>query len=397
MATIKGNEVLIAGMARTPIGSFQGGLSTLSAVELGLAAAKGALKRAKVDGADIDDVVAGVVYKEGLKGNPARQIQLGLNIPVATPACTVEQQCASGMRALDVAADRIALGKTNLALVCGIESMSNVPYMMLGARKGLRLGPATIEDALLYDALHDAFIGQHMGITAENIAERYNITRAEQDQLALISQQRAAVAQAEGWFKDEIVPVKVETRRGVVVVDEDEHPRQTTLDQLSKLKPVFKKDGTVTSGNASGINDGACAAVLVSPETADRKGLTPLIRILSIASVGCEPEVMGLGPVYAIPKAIADAGLSEADIEYYEINEAFAAQVAACLKLLNIPMDKVNACGSGIALGHPVGMTALRLVITAYYEMKRRGVKIGCASLCAGGGPAMAVVFERLK
>ena len=390
-------EVVITGMARTPIGSFMGSLSGLSAVELATIAARAAMERAGVKAGEIDEVVAGLIFKEGLKGNPARQIQLGLGIPVAVPAMTVEQQCASSMRALEVACQQILLGKTQAALVCGMESMSNIPHLLLGSRKGTRLGAAKLEDAMLYDGLHDAFSGEHMGVTAENVADMYGISREEQDQMACLSQRRALDAIAAGQFKEEIVPVEVKTRKGTVIVDRDEHPRATSMEELGALKAVFKKGGTVTSGNASGINDGACAVVIMSSGRAQELGLKPLARILGSVSVGCEPHLMGIGPIEAVSRAIKEAGLSAADIDYYEINEAFAAQAAACIKTLGLDMSKVNANGSGIALGHPVGMTSLRLIISGYYELKRRGGKYCCASLCAGGGPAMATVFERLE
>ena len=390
--TIK--EVVIVGMCRTAIGRFQGSLSSVPAVELAKTVSAAAIERAGVDPQNIEEVVLGVVYKHGMKGNPARQVQLALGIPVTGPAATVEQQCASSLRALEIACQQIQLGKTQAALVCGVESMSNVPYMLLNARRGFVMGPARAEDAMQYDALTDAFSGESIMRTAENVAQEYGVSRKEQDEYALLSQQRAYTAIKEGVFKEEIVPVKVKTRQGAGVFAVDEHPRATTIDELSALKPVFMKEGTVTAGNSSGINDGASAAVIMSADRAKSLGLKPLARILSTVTVGCEPEIMGIGPIYAIPKAIKLAGLKKSDVDYYEINEAFAAQVVPCLKILKIPLEQVNANGSGIALGHPVGMTGLRLIISGYYELKRRGGKIGCASLCAGGGPAMAAVYE---
>lgn len=389
-------DVVMVGMARSPIGNFQGSLSSVPPVELVKTVAAEALRRSGAKAESIQEVTLGCVFKHGMKGNPARQVQIGLGMPPSGPAVTVEQQCASSLRALEIACQQIQLGKTNAALVCGVESMSNIPYMMMSARKGLRLGPATVEDAMQYDGLVDVFGGESIMRTAENVAARYGITRKAQDEYAMLSQNRAADAIEAGRFKDEIVPIEVKTRKGVTVVENDEHPRHTTMEELSALRPAFMKDGTVTAGNASGINDGASAAVIMSAEKATELGLKPLVKILSTVTVGCEPEVMGIGPIYAIPKAIALAGLEQSDIDYYEINEAFAAQVLPCLQELNIPLDKVNANGSGIALGHPVGMTGLRLVISGYYELKRRGQRYGCASLCAGGGPSMAVVFEVL-
>ncbi|MDL2286410.1 thiolase family protein [Desulfococcaceae bacterium OttesenSCG-928-F15] len=397
MSKAGAKEVVIVGMARTPIGDFLGSLSSLSAVELANIAAKAAMERAGVKPEQIDEVTAGMVYKDGAKGNPARQIQIAMGIPVKAAAVTVEQQCASSMRALEVACNQIQLGKTKAALVCGLESMSNIPYLLMKARTGYRMGPGQLEDGLFYDALVDVFSNQHIGMTAERVADLYKISREEQDAMALMSQDRASKAIEKGFFKEEIVPVEIKTRKGTVIVDRDEHPRATTMEALGALRPAFKKDGSVTAGNASGINDGACAAVIMSAERAAELGITPLVKILSTTSYGCAPEIMGIGPIYAIPQAIEEAGLKASDIEYYEINEAFAAQAAACIKELKLDMAYVNGNGSGIALGHPVGMTSLRLVISGYYEMKRRGVRYGCASLCAGGGPAMAVVFERLS
>lgn len=390
------NEVVIVGMARTAIGNFMGSLSSLSAVELGIIAGKEAMKRGNVKPEYIDEVVTGMVYKAGLKGNPARQIQINLGIPVTSGATTIDQQCASGMRALEIACQQIILGKTKVALVCGIESMSNVPYLSLSTRKGVKMGNVSLEDGLLYDGLIDAFSNIHMANTAENIAEEYNIKREEQDELAVLSHKRALQAIREGKFKEQIVPIEIETKKGSFIFDTDEHPRETSFEKLSKMEPAFKKDGTITAGNASSLNDGASAMVIMSKARAEELGLIPLAKILSTATVGVEPRVMGIGPIYAIPKAAEFAKILMDDIQYYEINEAFAAQIIACINVLNIKMDKINVNGSGISLGHPVGSTGLRLLIAAYYELIERNQKIGCGSLCAGGGPAMAVIIERL-
>lgn len=389
-------EIVIVGMARTAIGNFMGSLSNLSAVDLGVIVGKEAMKRSNIKAEFIDEVTTGMVYKAGLKGNPARQIQINLGIPVSAGAITIEQQCASGMRALEIACQQILLGKTKAALVCGIESMSNVPYLSLNVRKGAKMGNITLEDGLLYDGLIDAFSFVHMANTAENIAEEYNISREEQDELALVSHNRALKSIKNGKFKEQIVPIEIKTKKGIFIFDTDEHPRETSMELLAKMKPVFKKDGTITAGNASSLNDGASAMVIMSKERADELGLKPLAKILSTATVGVEPRIMGVGPIYAIPKAAEFAKILMDDIQYYEINEAFAAQVIACIRVLNIKMDKVNVNGSGISLGHPVGSTGLRLLIAAYYELIERNQKIGCGSLCAGGGPAMAVIIERL-
>lgn len=397
MCKVKRIDVVVVGMARSPIGSFLGALSSVSAMNLVKTVAEAALKRSGVKSADVDEVVLGTVFKHGMKGNPARQVQIDLGIPAAGPAVTVEQQCASSLRALEIACQQILLEKTQTALVCGVESMSNVPYLLLNARKGLRMGPSVVEDAMQYDGLIDVFSGESIMRTAENVAERYQISREEQDGYAFLSQQRASDAIKAGRFKEEIVPIEIKSRKGTAVVDTDEHPRATTMEELSALKPAFMENGTVTAGNSSGINDGASAMVIMSSEKARELGLKPLARILSTVTIGCDPEVMGIGPIYAIPKAIELAGLKKNEIDYYEINEAFAAQVLPCLKELNIPLDHVNANGSGIALGHPVGMTGLRLIISGYYELKRRNKRYGCGSLCAGGGPSMAVVYEVLS
>lgn len=390
-------SVVIIGAARTPIGDFLGSLKDVTAVDLGVIAARAAMERAGVSPEQVEDVVGGMVYKEGVKGNPARQVQLKCGIPVEAPAVTVEQQCASGMRALEIAAQQIMLGKSNISLVVGMENMSQVPYLLMGARTGYRMGPGCVEDALLYDALHDAFHGYHMGVTAENLAERYGITRQEQDELALLSHQRAVAAIREGKFKEEIVPVEVKTRKGTVVVDTDEHPRpDTSLEALSKLRPVFKEGGTVTAGNASGINDAAAALILMAESKARELGVKPLAKIVSTASYGVAPEIMGIGPAYAIPKALKFAGLQLEDIDYFEINEAFAAQFLAVNRELKLDIERVNANGSGIALGHPVGCTGVRIIVTLLFELRRRGGRYGVASLCVGGGPAMATVVEMI-
>ncbi|AEG14413.1 acetyl-CoA acetyltransferase [Desulfofundulus kuznetsovii DSM 6115] len=388
-------NVVVIGAARTPIGDFLGSLKDVSAVDLGVLAARAAMERAGVRPEQIEDVVVGMVYKAGVKGNPARQVQLKCGIPVEVAAATVEQQCASGMRALEIAVQQILLGKSRVSLVVGMESMSQVPYLLMGARTGYRMGSARVEDALLYDALYDAFYNYHMGVTAENLADKYGITRQEQDKLALLSHQRAVAATLEGKFKEEIIPVEVKSKKGITVVDTDEHPRpDTSLEALSKLRPIFKEGGTVTAGNASGINDGAAALVLMTESRARELGIKPLAKVISTASYGVAPEIMGIGPVYAIPKALKYAGLQLNEIDYFEINEAFAAQLLAVNRELKLDMDRVNANGSGISLGHPVGCTGVRIVVTLLFELRRRGGRYGVASLCAGGGPAMATVIE---
>ena len=390
-------NVVIVGAKRTAIGDFLGSLKDISAVELGTAAVKAALEQSGVTPEQVEDVVGGMVYKAGAKGNPARQVQLNAGIPVTAGAVTIEQQCASAMRALEVASQQIMLDKVDISVAVGIESMSQVPYLLLEARNGFRMGPSKVEDSLLIDALHDAFHGYHMGMTAENLAGRYHISREEQDELAYLSHARAVKAIKEGKFKDEIVPVEIKSKKNSVIFDTDEHPRaDVDKEKLAGLRAAFKKDGTVTAGNASGINDGAAAMVLMAEEKAQELGIKPLARIIATATYGVAPENMGIGPAFAIPKALKFAGLDANDIDYYEINEAFAAQFLACNRELKLDMDKVNANGSGIALGHPVGCTGIRILTTLIYEMKRRQNHYGVASLCVGGGPAMATVLEIL-
>lgn len=390
-------EVVIVSAARTPIGKFLGSLKSLSAVELGVIAVNAAVERAGIKPEQVQDVVAGMVYKAGVKGNPARQVQLEVGIPLQAGAVTVDQQCASGMRAFEIAVSQIMLGKADVGVALGIESMSNVPHILLNARNGYRLGGETIQDSLLYDALHCAFSGEHMGITAEKLADIYSISRVEQDEHAVLSHERAIEAQRAGKFADEIVPVEIKTRKGTVIVREDECPDDNTSTEiLGKLRPAFIKDGSVTAGNASSINDGAAAVVLMSAEKAKALGIIPLAKVISTATVGVDPSVMGIGPVYAIPKALDYAKLNIEDVDYFEINEAFAAQFLAVNKELNLSMDKVNANGSGISLGHPVGCTGIRILVSLINELKRRDGKYGCASLCVGGGPAMATIIENI-
>ncbi|GHU65620.1 acetyl-CoA acetyltransferase [Clostridia bacterium] len=392
-------EVVIVSTARTPIGDLQGSLKTVEPVELGKIAAKGAIERSGVDRKEFQELATGMLYKHGHKGNPARQIQLGVGLPEAGYSYTIDQQCASGMKAVELITESILLGKTDVGLAIGLESMTKAPYLLKNAREGYRLGngPEVI-DTILQDGLICAMEGYHMGLTAENLASEYGITREEQDELALLSHQRAIAAQDAGKFDEEIVPVVLETRKGRQVIDKDEHPRRDiSLESLAKLRPAFKKDGgTVTAGNASGVNDAAAALVLMSADKARELGVTPLARVVSTANFGVEPRIMGIGPAYAIPKALDLAGLKPDDIGYYEINEAFAAQFLACNRELKLDLEKVNANGSGIGLGHPVGCTGARIIVALIHELKRRGEQYGVASLCVGGGPAMAVVVENI-
>ncbi len=391
------HEVWIVGAKRTPIGDLLGKLKDVSAVDLGVTAVTAALGQAGVSPAEVQELACGQIYKAGAKGNPGRQVQLKCGMPVEGYACTIDQQCGSGMKAFEIASQSIMLGKSDVAVAVGIESMSQAPYLLKGAREGYRMGNGELLDSMLYDGLVCAIMGYHMGNTAENLAQKYNITRQEQDELALLSHQRAVKAIQGGVFDAEIVPVTIESRKGPVIVDRDEHPRaDVTLEKLSAMKPAFKKDGTVTAGNASGVNDGAAALVLVSAEKGKALGLKPMAKLRSTANFGVPPEVMGIGPAYAVPKAIALAGLTAADIGYYEINEAFAAQFLAVNRELKLSMDQVNGNGSGIGLGHPVGCTAARIIVSLIYEMQRRDARFGLASLCVGGGPAIGTVIEKM-
>ena len=390
-------EVWIVGAKRTPIGDFLGKIKDVSAVDLGVTAVNAALAQAKVAPSQLQELACGQIYKAGAKGNPGRQIQLKCGMTVEGYACTIDQQCGSGMKAFEIVSQSIMLGKSDIAVAVGIESMSQAPYLLKGAREGYRMGNGEIIDSMLYDGLICAMMGYHMGLTAENLAEKYQISRQEQDELALLSHQRATRAIQNGIFDAEIVPVTIETKKGPVVISQDEHPRaDISFEKLATMKPAFKKDGTVTAGNASGVNDGAAALVLVSADKGKELGLNPLARLRSTANFGVPPEIMGIGPAYAVPKAIQLAGLAPEDIGYYEINEAFAAQFLAVNRELNLDMAKVNANGSGIGLGHPVGCTAARIIVSLIYEMQRRDVRFGLASLCVGGGPAIGTVIEKM-
>lgn len=390
-------EVVIVGAARTAIADFMGSLKDVSDIDLGVTALKGALDKAGVEPGQIEEVVAGNCMQGASPGNVARHVAINSGVPVESPAMTVNQQCPSSMRAAEVVAQQILLGKYDTGAVVGTENMSSAPYLLLKARSGYRLGTGeTIQDSMMYNGLICGFIKAHMGVTAENVAEMYQISRREQDELALLSNQRAMAAIKAGKFKEEIVPVEVKTRKGSVLFDTDEHPKDADMDSLAKLPPAFKKDGTVTAGNSSGINDGASALILMSATKAKELGVRPLARIVSTASGAVEPRIMGMGVVPAVQRALKFANLKKEDIDYWEINEAFAAQFLGVNRELKLSLDIVNANGSGIGLGHPVGCTGARLIVALIYEMHRRGVRYGCASLCAGGGPGAAAIVELL-
>ena len=396
------NEVVLVSAARTAIGKFMGSLKDVPARDLAMTAGQAAIERSGVPADQIDEICMGQLYT-GMQGSlPANQVGKRLGLPDRAGAVSVNQNCSSGMRAAEIAAQNIMLGKTDIGLVVGVESMTNAPYMIPNARMGYRMGPGQIEDSMLHDGLVDELVPGHMGLTAENVAERYQITRQECDELALLSHTRAKESIDGGYFKKEIVPVPLKSKRGPQTFENDEHLiRDCSIESLQALRPAFKKDGAVTAGNASGINDGASAAVLMSKKKADELGIKPLMKLVSVCTEGCPAVVMGIGPAYSIPKALKQAGLTWDDIQYWEINEAFAAQwlgVGRVLKNehnIDIDMDKVNHHGSGIALGHPVGSTGLRILVTLYHEMERMDYEFGGASLCVRGGPSMASLWTR--
>ena len=389
-------EVVIVGAARTPVGAFGGTLSKMSAVDLGVIAAKEAMKRAGIKPEDVDDTIAGCILQAGLGQNVARQISIKSGIPVERPAMTLNKLCGSGLRAVSMAAQFIMLGDADIILAGGTESMSNSPYVLPANRWGQRMGDGKIVDTLIKDALSYVFYDYHMGITAENIAERWNIHRKEQDEFALVSQNRAEEAQLSGRFKEEIVPVEVPQRKKEpAIVTEDEHPKHgMTMDKLGRAKAAFKKDGTVTAGNASGINDGAAMLVVMSKEKADEMGLDPLCTIVSHGSAGVDPSIMGYGPVPASRIALEKANMTIDDIDLVEANEAFAAQSIAVVRDLGIDPEKVNVNGGAIALGHPVGASGARILITLIYEMMKRESKTGLATLCIGGGMGTSLIIK---
>ena len=391
-------KVVIASAARTPIGSYGGALKSVSAQDLGITAVKGAIDRAGIKPEDVDEMVFGCVLQAGLGQNVARQISIGAGIPKEKPAMTLNIVCGSGLRSVSLAAQMIMAGDSDIVVAGGTESMSNAPYLLQNERWGARMGDKKVVDEMIKDGLWDAFNDYHMGMTAENIVEKFGLTREEQDELAAMSQNRAEKARAEGKFKDEIVPVEVKDRKGnVTVVDTDEHIREgVTAEGISKLKPAFKRDGgSVTAANASGLNDGSAALVVMSEEKAKELGVKPLATIVSYATEGVDPAIMGTGPIPTVRKALEKADLKLEDIDLIEANEAFAAQALSVIKELGLNTDIVNVNGGAIALGHPVGASGARILTTLHYEMKKRYSKKGIATLCIGGGMGTAVVVER--
>ncbi|KRU27836.1 acetyl-CoA acetyltransferase [Clostridium sporogenes] len=389
-------NVVIASAVRTPIGKFGGTLKSVSAIELGSIVIKEALKRANVKPEDVDEVIMGNVLQAGLGQNSTRQSAVAAGIPVEVPSFTINKVCGSGLRAVSLATQLIKLGDDDIVVAGGTENMSAAPYLLEKARWGQRMGDGKIVDEMIRDGLWESFNDYHMGITAENIAEQWGITREEQDEFSAKSQQKAEKAVKEGRFKEEIVPVVIKSRKGEVVFDTDEFPRfGATKESLSKLKPAFKKDGTVTAGNASGINDGAAALVIMSEEKANELGIKPLAKIVSYGTSGVDPKIMGYGPFYATKKTLEKANLKIADMDLIEANEAFAAQSLAVAKDLGFDMDKVNVNGGAIALGHPIGCSGARILTTLLYEMEKRNSKHGLATLCIGGGMGTAIIVER--
>ncbi len=388
-------EVVIVGAARTPVGGFNGGLSSLPAHKLGEVAIKGALERAGVAAEDVSEVIMGQILAAGEGQNPARQAAMAAGIPHEKTAYGINQLCGSGLRTVALGYQAIKMGDSDIVVAGGHESMSQAPHVM-HLRNGIKMGSGEMMDTMLRDGLMDAFAGYHMGNTAENIAQQWQLTRDEQDEFAANSQQKAEAAMKAGKFKDEIVPVTIKTRKGETVVDTDEHPKEgVTAEGLGKLRAAFDKEGTVTAGNASGINDGGAAVVLMSAEEAEKRGTTPLARIKSWATAGVDPAIMGTGPIPASRMALEKAGWTTDDLDLVEANEAFAAQACAVNKDMGWDTDKVNVNGGAIALGHPIGASGARVLVTLLYEMQKRDAKKGLATLCIGGGMGIAMCLER--
>jgi acetyl-CoA C-acetyltransferase len=389
------DDIVIVSAARTPVGAFNGAFANLPAHELGKVALKAALERAGVEGAQVSEVIMGQILSAGQGQNPARQASIAAGIPVESPAWGVNQLCGSGLRTVALGYQAILNGDSQIVVAGGQESMSMAPHCA-HLRNGVKMGNFDMVDTMIKDGLWDAFNGYHMGNTAENVAQKYQITRAQQDEFAVASQNKAEAAQKAGKFKDEIAPVTVKSRKGDVVVDADEYPRHgTTLDTVGKLRPAFTKDGTVTAGNASGINDGAAAVVLMTASEAAKRGTTPLARIVSWAHAGVDPAIMGTGPIPSSRAALAKANWKIEDLDLIEANEAFAAQACAVNKDLGWDTGKVNVNGGAIALGHPIGASGARVLVTLLHEMQRRNARKGLATLCIGGGMGIAMCVER--
>jgi acetyl-CoA C-acetyltransferase len=395
MAEIK--EAVIISAVRTPVGKFLGALKDLKATELGAIAVREAVKRAGVNPEDVDEVIMGCVIQAGLGQNPARQAALHSGLPNTVSAVTVNKVCGSGLKAIMMAAQGVQLGDTEIVVAGGMESMSNAPYLLPKAREGYRLGNGTLVDTVINDGLWCAFDDQHMGCTGEVVSERFHVSRAEQDEYSLNSHRKASAAIKSGKFRDEIIPVEIKQRKGPpVIFDTDEPVREdTSLESLSKLKPAFKEGGTVTAGNAPGVNDGASAVVVTSAERAKTLGIEPMARIVGQATSGGEPKLVMMAPVEAIKKLLKKIGWTLSDVDLIELNEAFAVQAVAITRELNLDPEKLNVNGGAVALGHAIGQSGSRILTTMLYEMKRRDVHRGIAALCLGGGNAVAMAVER--
>lgn len=390
-------EVVIVSACRTAIGKFGGSLKDVPAAELGAIVIDEAIKRAGIDKAIVDEVVMGNVLQAAQGQNPARQAMIKAGLPVETPAMTINKVCGSGLRCVSLAAQMIKAGDADVIVAGGMENMSAAPYAIPKARYGYRMGNGVLVDTMIKDGLWDAFNDYHMGITAENVAEQFGVSREDQDALGARSQQKACEAIKSGAFKDQIVPVVIHGKKGDTVFDTDEFPREgTTVESLAKLKPAFKKGGTVTAGNASGINDGAAAFVVMSADKAAELGLKPMAKVVSYASAGVDPSIMGIGPVPSSRKALEKAGLTVDDLSLVEANEAFAAQSVYVVRELGLDMSKVNIHGGAIALGHPIGASGARILVTLLYGLKEVGGKYGLATLCIGGGQGTACIVENL-
>lgn len=389
-------ETVIVSAVRTPIGNFNGSLAPLSAIEMGSIVIRETLKRAGFGANEIDEVIMGNVLQAGLGQNPARQAAIHADIPENIPSFTLNKVCGSGLKAATLAAQAIRCGDATAVIAGGMESMTNAPYLLNSkARWGYRMGNGQVIDTMVHDGLWCSFNNYHMGMTAENVSCEYNISREEQDQLAYESQQKAIKAIENGNFKNEIVPVAIKSKKGEILFDTDEYPKAgTTITTLANLKPAFTKEGRVTAGNASGINDGAAALLIMSREQAEKMGIKPLARILSYASAGVNPSIMGVGPISATKKALMKADLTIKDVDLIEANEAFAAQFLAVGKELGFPKERVNVYGGAIALGHPIGASGARILVTLVHALRQRNEKIGLATLCIGGGQGIAMIIE---
>jgi acetyl-CoA C-acetyltransferase len=389
-------DAVIVSAVRTPVGSFAGDFKDVPATELGAHAVRAALERAGISGDEVEEVVLGCVLQAGLGQNPARQSAIAAGIPKEVPSTTINMLCGSGLKSVAIASQMIRAGDLDVVVAGGMENMTRAPYLLPAARFGARMGDAELVDSMVHDGLWDAFNDIHMGVTAENLADQYGIGREEQDEFAANSQQKAERAVADAVFKDEIVPIEVPVKGGTRIVDNDEHPRPgTTAEALANLRTAFRRDGgTVTAGNASGVNDGAAALVVMSARHAQQRGLRTFGTIESYASVGVEPRIMGIGPVPAVRKALERAGLELGDVDLFELNEAFAAQSLAVLRELDIDAEKINPHGGAIALGHPIGASGGRILVTLLHEMQRRNARRGLATLCVGGGQGQAAVIR---